>query len=129
MRIPASGKVGIKILVVEDNPDLMRIMCMQLGVMGYHTVAARTGVQAVELAVQHVPALITMDITLPDMDGLEAARRIREHPATRAVPILAVTARSLPEHRQRCIDSGCTGYISKPFTSSTLFERIESLLA
>jgi len=126
---PQSRKDSVKILVVEDNPDLMRIMRLQLRVMGYETLAASTGLQAVEVAVQQVPDLITMDITLPDMDGLEAARRIREHPATRAVPILAVTARSLPEHRQRCINGGCNDYISKPFTASILAERIETLLA
>lgn len=104
-------------------------MRLQLQVMGYDTLAAGTGSQAVELALQHLPDLITLDITLPDMDGLEAARKIRAHPETSTVPILAVTARSLPEHRQRCIEGGCNDYLSKPFSSSILAERIHSLLA
>ena len=129
MMEPGPQKKARRILVVEDHPELMRIMRLQLQVMGYDTLAAGTGAQAVELALQHLPDLITLDITLPDMDGLEAARKIRAHPATSTVPILAVTARSLPEHRQRCIEGGCTDYLSKPFTSSILAERIQTLLA
>ena len=118
-----------KILVVEDNPELMRIMGLQLQHLGYETVLAANGTQATDMAAKHVPDLITMDISLPDMDGLEAARRIRENPTTRAIPILAVTARSLPEDKQRCIQGGCNDYISKPFTSTSLLSHIEKLLA
>ena len=118
-----------KILVVEDNPELRRIMHLQLKNLGFDTILAANGKQALDLAASQLPDLITLDISLPDMDGLEAARGIRRNPETRSIPIIAVTARSLPEDRKRCIQGGCDEYISKPYTSSYLVSHIERLLA
>ncbi len=117
-----------KILVVEDHPDLRRIMQLQLKSLGFDTILATNGKQALDMAATQLPDLITLDISLPDMDGLDAARGIRHNPETRSIPIIAVTARSLPEDRERCIQGGCDEYISKPFTSSLLVSHIEKLL-
>ena len=117
-----------KILVVEDHPDLRRIMQLQLNNLGFDTILATNGKQALDMAATQLPDLITLDISLPDMDGLDAARGIRQNPETRSIPIIAVTARSLPEDRERCIQGGCDEYISKPFTSSLLVSHIEKLL-
>ena len=116
-----------KILIVEDDPDLIRAM-LELRSQGYNTVLARNGKQALDIAVTQGPDLIMMDLKLPDMDGLEVARNIRQHPATCFIPILAVTARSLSDDRKRRLQDGCEDYIYKPISSPLLVSRIEKLL-
>jgi len=82
----------------------------------------------VESAIAQLPNLIMMDIMMPEMDGLEAARRIRENPHTRAIPIIAVTALSSRKDKKKCLESGCDDYLSKPFTASQLSSSITELL-
>jgi len=123
-----NSQTSQKILIVEDNEDLTRILEMHLKHLGYDTLPAKNGKQALDLAASEQPDLITLDITLPDMDGLEVARSIRQNSKTQGIPILAVTARFLPEDRAQCIQGGCSDYISKPFTFSHLASRIENLL-
>jgi len=123
-----NSQITQKILIVEDNADLTRILELHLKNLGYDTIPAKNGKEALDLAAAELPDLITLDITLPDMDGLEVARSIRQNSQTQSIPILAVTARFLPEDRAQCIQSGCSDYISKPFTSSHLLSRIEQLL-
>jgi len=121
-------QVTRKILIVANDPRQRRIM-LGLKNLGYDTVLAETGREALELAVAHAPDLIMLDLTLPDMDGLEAARRIREHPTTCFIPILAITGRSLTEERKRSLEDGCEDYIYKPLARSLLVSRVEKLLA
>ena len=123
-----NSQISQKILIVEDNADLTRILELHLRHLGYETLPARNGKQALDLASSEQPDLITLDISLPDMDGLEVARSIRQNTKTQDIPILAVTARFLPEDRAQCIQGGCNDYISKPFTFSHLANRIENLL-
>ncbi|NIO07873.1 MAG: response regulator [Deltaproteobacteria bacterium] len=123
-----NSQISQKILVVDDNPDLTHILELHLNSLGYDTLPAKSGRQALELAASEQPDLITLDITLPDMDGLEVARSIRQNSKTRDIPIIAVTARFLPEDRAMCIQGGCNDYISKPFTFRHLAARIENLL-
>ena len=74
------------------------------------------------------PDLIIMDIHMPKMDGLEAASRIRKNPKTQTIPILAATAKALPEDREMCLANGCNDYIAKPFTHRELDDAIKKLL-
>lgn len=117
-----------KILIVEDNEDVVAFLKDLLGTPGYNTVVATDGKQAVDMASEHLPDLIMMDIVLPEMNGLEAARRIRLNPQCQSIPILAVTARVLPKAREQCLQSGCNDYISKPFSPKQLLSRIQKLL-
>lgn len=117
-----------KILIVEDIPGLIHILQLEVQRLGYETLLASNGEEAVEMAVAQLPNLIMMDIMMPEMDGLEAARRIRENPQTRTIPIIAVTALTSRKDKKKCLDSCCDDYLSKPFTASRLSSSITNLL-
>jgi CheY-like chemotaxis protein len=117
-----------KVLIVEDIPGLIHILQLEVQRLGYETILASNGEEAVEMAIAHLPNLIMMDIMMPEMDGLEAARRIRENPQTLTIPIIAVTALSSRKDKKKCLDSGCDDYLSKPFTASQLSSTITKLL-
>lgn len=117
-----------KILLVEDNPATMEVMQQELEVLGYDVAVAKDGAEAVEMAGSELPDLIIMDMLMPKMDGSEAAARIRKNPKTQAIPILAATAKALPEDRDICLASGCDDYIAKPFSYRELHAAIEKLL-
>jgi len=117
-----------KILIVDDNPDLIRIMQVQLEDMGYDTVQATNGMQAVDIAATQLPDLILMDIIMPVTDGFEATRLIRQNAKTSSIPIIAVTALDGHIYEEECLESGCNDHIAKPFTTKELVSRIEKLL-
>ncbi|MEE8074685.1 MAG: response regulator [Candidatus Binatia bacterium] len=117
-----------RILLVEDNPATMEVMQQELEILGYEVAVARDGAEAVEMANSELPDLIIMDILMPKMDGGEATKQIRKNPKTQAIPVLAATAKALPEDRERCLESGCDGYIAKPFSYKELQDVIEKLL-
>ncbi len=117
-----------KILIVEDNPEVVELMQMILEYMGYAPIVAKNGKEALNLAASSLPDLILLDITLPDMDGFAAARQIRHNPKINSIPILATTGRVSLRDQEKCLRSGCNDYISKPFTLEKLVSRIEKLL-
>ena len=117
-----------KILIVDDDKDLCHILQTHFELLGYDSILAVNGKEAVDLAISHLPDLIVMDIMLPVMDGLQATRLIREHPSTQSIPILAMTARVTREDKLECFQSGCDDFIAKPFTSKQLTSIIEKLL-
>ncbi len=117
-----------KILIVDDNPDLIAILQVLLKNKGYDTVQATNGMQAVDIATAQLPDLIVMDIMMPQMNGLQAARMIRENPKTRSIPILALTAKISYTDTEECLESGFSDHIAKPFTGAQLASRIEKLL-
>ncbi len=117
-----------KILIVEDDPRATRLKQMQLKHLGYSSIVAMNGKQALDMAVAQLPDLITLAMTLPDMDGLEVARCIRQNPETHAIPILATTQSFTPQEQDLCLGADCDDYISKPYTSSLLALRIKTLL-
>ncbi len=80
------------------------------------------------MAASQLPDLVLLDIMLPNMDGLEAARLIRQNPKTHSIPILAVTAKVSPEDREKCLQNGCNDHLAKPFTLEELASKIEKLL-
>jgi two-component system cell cycle response regulator DivK len=105
---------GEQILVVEDNEKNMKLFRDVLTATGYRTLEATTGGQAVELAAEHAPDLVLMDIQLPDIDGVEALRRLRADERTAALPVLALTAQAMEGDRKRFLAAGFDGYVSKP---------------
>ena len=117
-----------KILIVDDDPDLCHILQVHFELLGYDSILAVNGQEAVDMATTRLPDLILMDIMLPVMDGLAATRLIRENPKTQSTPILAMTARVTSEDRQECLQSGCDGFIDKPFRIKVLTSIIEKLL-
>ena len=117
-----------KILLVEDHPANVEMLKMGLEFLGYAVTTAGDGNEAVEMAASQLPDLIVMDILLPNMNGLEAASRIRSNPKTKAIPILAATALAMPGDMEKCLEGGCDAYLAKPFTPKQLAAAIEKLL-
>ena len=105
---------GQQILVVEDNERNMRLFCDVLQASGYRTLEATTGESAVELALEHGPDLVLMDIQLPDIDGVEALARLRADEHSASLPVLALTAQAMEGDRERFLAAGFDGYLSKP---------------
>jgi two-component system cell cycle response regulator DivK len=99
---------------VEDNEDNRIIYSTVLRHLGYLVIEAQDGLQAVDLARSAQPDLILMDISIPRLDGWEATRILRRDPATRAIPIIALTAHALSDDRERAAEVGFTSYLAKP---------------
>lgn len=116
-----------KILIVEDNPDLSQVLELLLK-SPYETVSAKNGEEAVDLAATEVPDLIIMDLMMPEMNGLEAARLIRKVPKTRTIPILAITAGLSNSIQEECSRIGFNDFMTKPFTYEQLIPRVRKLL-
>ena len=117
-----------KILLVEDNPDLRELVEKQLGRLGYDSILARDGQEAIRLAESERPDVIIMDLFLPKFDGLETAARIRKNPNLQSVPIIAATGRAEPGDRELCLNAGCDEYLAKPYAPQELGDVIRMLL-
>jgi len=105
---------GERVLVVEDNEKNMKLFRDVLRATGYFILEATTGGRAVELATEHAPDLVLMDIQLPDIDGVEALSRLRANERTASIPVLAVTAQAMQGDHERFLAAGFDDYISKP---------------
>ena len=116
---------GELILVVEDNARSMTLLRDVLRATGYRTLEASTGGQALTLATVHGPALVLMDIRLPDMDGVEALSRLRKDQRTGSTPVLAVTAQAMQGDGERFQELGFDGYLSKPVDIDELLAVVE----
>lgn len=117
-----------RILLVEDHPANIEMIKMGLGALGYTVTVAENGAKAIEMAASELPDLIVMDISLPQLNGYEAASKISGDPKTQTIPILAATALARPGDKEKCLKSGCSAYIAKPFTPRELAAAIEDLL-
>jgi len=117
-----------KILLVEDNEQNRYLVTFLLEQHGYHVVPARSGIEGIELAGRVQPDLIILDIQLPQMDGYAVARELRQNPALKEVPIVAVTSYAMAGDRERVLAAGCTGYIEKPIDPDTFRQQIEEYL-
>jgi len=115
---------GGKILLVEDNPVNRRLAEFLLRSAGYQVREAATAQEAFELLKVDRPDLIVMDIQLPGMDGLEATKKIKEEPATRDIPVVAVTSYAMKGDRENALAAGCVGYITKPVDKATFVREI-----
>jgi two-component system cell cycle response regulator DivK len=103
-----------QVLVVEDNEKNMKLLRDVLRASGYGVLEATTARTALQLATEHRPDLVLMDIRLPDVDGIEALRRLRANSGTAAIPVLALTAQAMRGDRERFLAAGFDDYISKP---------------
>lgn len=117
-----------KILVVEDHEDNRRILHDLLTAHGYDVVEAVTGLQGVREAERQRPALILMDIQLPEIDGYEATRRIKSRPDLKPIPIIIITSYALSGDDLKAFAAGCDAYVSKPYSPRKLLTRIRQLL-
>lgn len=117
-----------QVLVIEDNPDNMRLIRYALEHAGYGVTEAFTGEDGVGLALAGGHCFIITDINLPDIDGLEVTRRIRQAPAMGTIPIIAMTSYAMAGDREHILASGCTGYFEKPIDPITIVDRIHDVL-
>ena len=118
-----------RVLVVEDNENNMKLLCLVLEKYGYEPIKAFTGKEGVEKAIQERPDLILMDIQLPDINGLEAVKRIRMMDDMQEIPIIAITSYAMSGDREMILDMGCNGYFEKPIDPLTLMEDIEKIVS
>ena len=117
------------ILLVEDNEMNRDMLSRRLERHGYRVVVAVDGQSGVEMALSEAPDLVLMDMSLPVLDGWEATRRLKAAPATRHVPVIALTAHAMSGDRERALEAGCDDYDTKPIELPRLLGKIEALLA
>ncbi len=115
-----------RILIVEDNEDNFQLVRFLLERDGFEVISAVNGREGVETAMREKPDLILMDLSMPEMDGWTAAQKIKAEPETKAIPLLALTAHTLPGDRMRALEAGCDGYISKPINVEYLIKIVSS---
>jgi two-component system, cell cycle response regulator DivK len=115
---------GHLVLIVEDNEKNLKLARDVLRFNDFRTVEATSGEDALLMAREHLPDLVLMDIALPGIDGVEAARRLRAAPETAAIPIVALTASVMETDRARFVDAGFAGLIAKPINVLRFPEQV-----
>jgi two-component system cell cycle response regulator DivK len=116
------------ILIVEDNEKNLKLVRDVLQYKGYQTIEATTGEEGVRLAKARIPDLVLMDIQLPGMDGITALGALRADPATRAIPVIAVTASAMTHDRKKIMAAGFDGYQSKPIKVKEFIDAVREML-
>ncbi len=120
--------MSLTALVADDSTLNRRILGDLLESAGIHVLRATGGQEAIRLAREHHPDVVFMDLRMPDLDGLEATRRLRADPATAGIPIIAVTASALGDAPKAAREAGCVDYIAKPIRAQTLFASLQTHL-
>lgn len=116
------------VLLVEDNEDNLLIYSTILRHSGFEVIEARDGQAGVDSAKRDQPGVILMDVSIPVIDGLEATRQIKADPATKHIPIIALTAHALASDERKAIDAGCDAYISKPAEPRVVLDAVKRFL-
>jgi two-component system cell cycle response regulator DivK len=117
-----------KILYVEDNADNIYMLTRRLTRRGFEVVIAGNGAEGIAMANEELPDLILMDLSLPVMDGWEATRQLKADPATRHIPVVALSSHAMAEDRARALSAGCDDYDTKPVGLPRLLGKIEALI-
>jgi CheY-like chemotaxis protein len=117
-----------KILIVEDNEENRDALARRLRRRGFAVVIAADGVAGVSMAQSEKPDLVLMDMNMPELDGWEATRRLKETAETQNLPVIALTAHAMSGDRDRAFEVGCTDYHTKPVDFPKLLAQIEDLL-
>jgi len=117
-----------KILLVEDNEMNRDMLSRRLERKGFEVVMAVDGLAGVEMASSSNPDIILMDLSLPEIDGWEATRRIKADPATQNIPVIALTAHAMAGDEKKALDAGCDDYDTKPVNLNRLLEKIGNFL-
>jgi two-component system cell cycle response regulator DivK len=117
------------ILLVEDNEMNRDMLSRRLERAGYRVIVAVDGPRGIAAARAEAPDLVLMDMSLPEIDGWEATRHLKEDPATRAIPVIALTAHAMVSDRDRALEAGCDDYDTKPVDFARLLRKMTSILA
>ena len=113
-----------KILYVEDNPDNVYMLTRRLKKKGFELIIAGDGQEGIDKAIEESPDLILMDLSLPTMDGWTATAEIKKIDNVKDIPIIALSAHAMPEHRDRAIKAGCSDYDTKPVDIKRLLSKM-----
>lgn len=113
-----------KILYVEDNPDNVYMLTRRLKKKGFELIIAGDGQEGIDKAIKESPDLILMDLSLPTMDGWTATAEIKKIEGVKDIPIIALSAHAMPEHRDRAIKAGCSDYDTKPVDIKRLLSKM-----
>ena len=116
------------VLVVDDYQDAREMYAEYLKASGFRVAEARTGIEAVAKARELLPDCILMDLSLPGIDGWEATRQLKADPATRHLPVIALTAHAMAGDREKALEAGCDDYDTKPVEFGRLLAKIQALL-
>ncbi|MCB1527478.1 MAG: response regulator [Hyphomicrobiaceae bacterium] len=127
-RTESKAHTGKTVLIVEDNELNMKLFHDLLDVNGYRTVQTRNGLEVLDLARQHKPDLILMDIQLPEVSGLDVTRWLKDDPELSFIPVIAVTAFAMKGDEERIRSGGCEAYISKPISVVTFLETVRRFI-
>jgi signal transduction histidine kinase len=117
-----------RVLIAEDEPDMRRFLSAQIGTQ-YRVTAAANGVQAIDLAKQQPPDLVLLDMMMPEKDGLQVCRELRENAATKSTPVIVLTAKADEETKLAALSAGANDFLAKPFSTTELHVRVRNLLA
>jgi len=117
-----------RILIVDDEPAIRQMVCLALAQAGYDCLEAADSAEAQAQILERKPDLILLDWMLPNLSGVDYARRLRREKLTEAIPIIMLTARTEEEDKIRGLDSGADDYLTKPFSTRELIARIKALL-
>ncbi|GGH01717.1 MAG TPA: two-component system response regulator [Oceanicaulis sp.] len=117
-----------KVLIVEDNELNMKLFHDLLEAHGYETLQTREGLKAIDMAREHRPDLILMDIQLPEVSGLDVTKWLKSDEDLSGIPVVAVTAFAMKGDEERIRDGGCEGYLSKPITVTSFIETIRKFI-
>ena len=117
-----------RVLIVDDDPDILRLVSYNIGQAGFEVITASTGRKALEIAQKQHPDLIILDVMLPDVDGMEVCRTLRQQYPSRRIPIIMLTARGDEIDRVVGFELGADDYVSKPFSPRELVLRVKSIL-
>ena len=118
-----------KILVIDDDMNLLKMLELMLQRAGHQAILAADGAEGIEMAAKDPPDLAIVDVMMPEMSGHEICRQLRARPATVEIPILILTARSQPADREAALQSGATDYMAKPVSPKDLAAKVDELLA
>ncbi len=116
------------VLIVEDNELNMKLFHDLLEAHGYRTIGTHSGLEALDLARQHRPSLILMDIQLPEVSGLEVTKWLKDDDELRHIPVVAVTAFAMKGDEERIIQGGCEAYLSKPISVVGFIETVRQFV-
>ena len=117
-----------KILYVEDNEDNIYMLSRRLKKIGFEIVIARDGESGIETAKKENPDLILMDLSLPKLDGWGATKELKKNDKTQHIPIIALSAHAMQEHKESALDAGCNDYDTKPVDFPRLLSKIKEQL-
>ena len=126
--VPVPGVRRPLVLVADDEADIRSLVCLGLERAGYDVIQAADGEEALRLAGERRPSLAILDVTMPNLTGLEVTRRIREDEATKDIRVILLTARVQDADVRRGLDAGADDYVKKPFSPQELRRRVEAIL-